>query len=107
MSGLVATTLLALTACFMLLCRVDKMMKGLTKPTVFIQHSILAIGMFSSVILNFTEYSDWSGAAMSGGVVAFFMLSVGRWRQRAPDGTTKPAPLRDSDLRHVSGGKKD
>jgi hypothetical protein len=107
MTGHIASLLLSLVACFMLLCRVDKMVKGITQTSVFIQHAILALAMFCSAVLTFTEFHDWSPAIMAAGIVSFFFLSVHRWRYQAPDGTTKPAPLDESNMRHVAGGKID
>lgn len=104
MTGHIVATALALVACFMLLCRVDKMVKGTTKYSVFLQHALLALSLFGSAVLNFTEFDDWSPASMAAGVVCFFFFSVNRWRKGAPDGTTKPMELDASHFRHVSGG---
>lgn len=106
MTGHIISMLLSLVACFMLLCRVDKMVKGVTKPSVFIQHAVLALSLFGSAVLNFTDFDDWSPAAMAAGIVAFFFFSINRWRHQAPEGTTKPAPLDDAQWLHVSGGRK-
>lgn len=105
MTGHIVATVLALVGCFMMLCRVDKMVKGTTKAAVFLQHALLALALFGSAVLNFTEFDDWSPASMAAGVVAFFLFSVNRWNYRAPDGTTKPAPLDESQLQHVAGGR--
>lgn len=107
MTGHIVSTLLALVGCFLLACRVDKMVKGETKPSVFLQHALLALALFVSAVLNFTEFDDWSPAVMAAGVVAFFFFSVNRWRYRAPDGTTKPAPLDEAQWQQVVGGAKE
>jgi hypothetical protein len=107
MTGHIVATALALVGCFMMLCRVDKMVKGITKASVFVQHAVLALSLFGSAVLNFTRFDDWSPAVMASGVVAFFLFSVSRWRDRAPDGTTKPAPLDDAHWRQVVGGAKE
>ncbi len=104
MTGHIVATVLALVGCFMLMCRVDKMVKGTTKATVFVQHALLALSLFGSAVLNFTEFDDWSPASMAAGVVAFFFFSIGRWKYQAPAGTTKPAPLDEAQWQHVAGG---
>jgi hypothetical protein len=106
MSGHAVAGALTLIACFMLLCRIDKMRKGHTKPVVFLQHAAMAFGMFASVILDFTVYEDFSNAAMALGVIIFFALSLKRWAHGAPEDTTKPMLLDPVEWNHVSGGKK-
>jgi hypothetical protein len=98
-------SLLTLAACFVILCRVDKMIKGQTKPTVFAQHAILAMGLFCSVILNFTPYENWSQASMAAGLLVFFCFSIRRWKAGAPEGTSKPEVLHYAGWAHVRGGK--
>jgi hypothetical protein len=107
MSGHVIAGLLTLIACFMLLCRIDKMKRGTTKPIVFLQHAAMAMGMFASVVLDFTVYEDYSNAAMALGVIIFFALSVKRWAHGAPEDTTKPMLLEPVEWNHVSGGKRE
>ena len=98
---------LTLIACFMILCRVDKMMNGVTQGTVFAQHAILGMALFGSFVISFTDYAEWGDAILSAGIVCFLLLSVRRWKRGAPIGTTKPMGLDETELRHVSGGKKD
>jgi len=107
MNGHIVSMLLTLAGCFMLMCRVDKMVKGVTKWTVFFQHAILALSMFVSAVLNFTPYDDWSAASLAFGVVIFFSLSIQRWRYQAPTGTTKPADLDESSYVHIVGGSRE
>ncbi len=107
MTGHIMSTLFALLGCIMLACRVDKMEKGVTQVSVFIQHAGLALSMFTSAILNFTPYDDWSGAAMAAGIVLFFAFSVHRWRHQAPVGTTKPGELDERSYVHIVGGKRE
>jgi len=107
MNGHIVSMLLTLAGCFMLMCRVDKMVKGVTKWNVFFQHAILALSMFVSAVLNFTEFDDWSPAALAFGIVVFFSLSLNRWRHQAPQGTTKAADLDESNFVHVVGGSRE
>lgn len=102
----IVTGLLTLAGCFMIACRVDKMMKGVTMPGVFIQHALVGLGLFGGFVLMFTEFSDWSPASIAAGIVSFFVFSLKRWRGGAPEGTTKPAELDEQSLRHVTGGRK-
>jgi len=106
MNGQSLSIILTLSACFLLMCRIDKMIHGVTKKTVFVQHAALAMGMFGSVILDFTAYAEWSNASMAIGVLSFFFFSIGRWRRGAPDGTTRPIELSNEDFIRVHGGNK-
>lgn len=102
----IVTGMLTLIGCFMIACRVDKMVRGVTMPSVFVQHAAVGLGLFGGFILMFTEFSDWSPASIAAGVVAFFAFSLKRWRQGAPEGTTKPGELDSRMLHQVSGGKR-
>lgn len=86
----VVATVLGIVGCGMLLCRVDKMLLGHTRLEVFLQHAALAVALFASIILQFTEFEDWAPAAMYAGVVAFLLFGTGRWRHGPPPGTTRP-----------------
>ena len=97
MSAQFVSAILTLVACFVLLCRVDKMTRGITKPVVFFQHALLAMGMFGSVLIRFTAYAEWADASMAAGLLAFLLSSLDRWRVSAPEGTTKPMPLDGAD----------
>ncbi len=100
------TGLLALAGCFMIACRVEKMVKGVTLPSIFIQHAMVGLGLFGGFVLLFTDYHEWSPASIAGGIVAFFVFSLRRWQRGAPEGTTKPADLDGPSLRHIAGGKR-
>lgn len=78
---------LTLSACFIVACRIDKMLKGITRPVIFYQHALLALGFFVSFVLGFTRYADLAEAASAAGVVAFFLLSANRWKNKAPEDT--------------------
>lgn len=75
---------LTLAACWVLACRIDKMLKGTTQPGIFVQHFLMAIGLFGSFLLVFTEWADLAPASMAAGVLAFFAFSASRWRRGAP-----------------------
>ena len=94
--GQIVSALLSLIACFMIACRIDKMVRGVTLSAVFYQHAALAAGLFGSFLLTFTRHADWSTASVVAGVVVFLTLSVQRWRHGAPEGTTRPADLQDT-----------
>ena len=92
---------LTLSTCYVVLCRVEKMVRGVTKPVVFYQHAALALGFFVSFVLGFTQWADLAEAASAGGVLLFFGMSASRWRFKAPEDTnTKPGQL-DDQASHV------
>lgn len=94
---------LTLSTCYVVLCRVEKMVRGVTKPIIFYQHAALALGFFLSFILSFTQWADLAEAASAGGVLMFFGMSAGRWRVSAPEDTsTKPGVLDLNDDLHAS-----
>lgn len=94
--GQIVSALLCLVACFMIACRIDKMVRGVTLAMVFYQHAALAAGLFGSFLLTFTRHAAWSTASVVAGVVVFLALSVQRWRHGAPEGTTRPGELQDA-----------
>jgi len=97
---------LGVVVCFMLGCRIAKMMRGVTALGVFLQHAFLAIGVFGAVLLLFSGRSEWSPASAIAGVLIFLLLSLRRWRYAPPAGTVRAKPLDLSQLRHVHGGKR-
>jgi hypothetical protein len=98
---------LALGACYVIACRIDKMLKGVTQPVVFWQHALLAVAVFGSLLLSFTAWAEWTASALCAGVLAFFVLSLPRWRDSAPAGTEKKlTEIPAEQLRHVVGGTK-
>lgn len=90
--------------CVVLGCRVAKMMRGVTELSVFVQHAVLAIGMFGSILLSFAQHSEWAAASASAGVLVFLLMSLKRWRFAPPAGTNRPRPLQPGGLRHAVGG---
>lgn len=83
-----------------ILCRLKKMSRH-TQQRVLFQHWLLLVGLLWSTIVP----RQYAALPVLGGVVAFLLLSAGRWRSSPPDGTSRPMPLADDHLRHVSGGK--
>lgn len=81
--------MLALTLCYVLACRIDKMMRGVTKPVVFFQHAMLAACAMASWLMEFTSLQPWGEPVFAFGVLQFFFFSLSRWKTRAPDGTMK------------------
>lgn len=93
MKEFIATQALTILACGIIACRVDKMLKGATAPGVFIQHAVLGVALFASSVIQFTVYRAWAGSLVSAGLVFFFVMSRKRWKNSAPEGTTKPGDL--------------
>lgn len=105
----VANVALSGCVCVILGCRVAKMTRGVTSVLVFLQHAILAIGMFGSVLLSFVGHSEWGAASASAGAMVFLLMSMKRWRGAPPAGTNKAHSIRSGDLLHAvasSGGKR-
>lgn len=98
--------LITLTACFVVLCRIDKLKSGVTKPEVFIQHAALGLGLFCAAIFQFLAEGPWALISASSGVVVFFGMSARRWSRGAPNGTSKPAELDLDQMLKVNGGTK-
>jgi hypothetical protein len=99
--------LIAFGLCIIIACRIDKMLKGVTMPSIFWQHAILGICAFAGLVAGFTEYQEWSGAILALGVFQFFLFSLKRWRKHAPGDTIRPLEeIPHEQLRHVVGGTK-
>lgn len=86
---LIVADLLCLACAITLSRRVSKMQRGVTSLKVFFQHAVIALGLVGSLLLSFTEFSEWSAAAIAGGTFGFFMLSMQRWKKHAPHGTIR------------------
>lgn len=86
---LIVADLLCLACAITLSRRVSKMQRGVTSLKVFFQHAVIALGLVGSLLLSFTEFSDWSAAALAAGTFGFFMLSMQRWKTHAPHGTIR------------------
>lgn len=82
-----------LSICFIIGCRVDKMMKGVTQPLIFVQHCLLATSAFCASIVEFTHWAELSSACLGLGVIAFFTVSAKRWRFGAPVDTSMDADI--------------
>lgn len=104
----VAYGMLSLGLCWVLACRIDKMNKGVTKHTVFLQHAMLAVAVFVAWVIGFTRFGAWSSVVLAGGVLQFFLFSLGRWRRHAPDDTVRDelTELPRDSWPHVVGGRK-
>lgn len=86
---LIVADLLCLACAVTLSRRVAKMQRGVTSLKVFFQHAIVALGLMAGLLLSFTEYSEWTAAAVAGGTFGFFLLSMQRWKTHAPQGTIR------------------
>lgn len=86
---LIVADLLCLACAITLSRRVSKMQRGVTSLKVFYQHAVVALGLVGGLLLSFTEYSEWSAAAVAGGTFGFFLLSMQRWKTHAPQGTIR------------------
>ena len=84
-----ASLALIASSLWSVICRVNHLKAGKTKGIVFIQHLLLALGMFGGLILPM-PYAKFS---MACGVSFFLILGAGRWRYGAPADVTRPAPL--------------
>lgn len=79
---------LALAGMFVIVCRLNAM-SAATRFVVRVQHGLLFAGLLWSLVVPW----DVAAAPVCAGVVAFLMLSAGRWRNGAPEGTTRPGAL--------------
>lgn len=86
---LIVADLLCLACAIMLSRRVAKMQRGVTSLKIFYQHAVVALGLVGGLLLSFTQYSEWSAAAVAGGTFGFFLLSMQRWKTHAPHGTIR------------------
>ncbi len=75
-------------ALWSVLCRVNAMQHGITRPLVFIQHAALGLGLVGGLMWP----AEWGRVAMAAGVVVFLLCSSGRWRRSAPEGTRVASP---------------
>ena len=103
---------MAWAGCYLVLCRIDKMLKGVTRAAVFVQHAVLGACLFVAGGLElWPEAHGFSTGVAAFGVLMFFLMSSSRWRGGAPDGTAKravepPSTLAEDQLRGVVGGGK-
>lgn len=95
------TAAIIVAAIWSVLCRVNLMQRGHTKPIVFWQHAALAMGLACGLFLP----PQYAKMAMATGVLVFLAAGASRWRHGAPQGVTKPRPLYRNQHPLVSGGK--
>jgi thiosulfate reductase cytochrome b subunit len=96
---------LSLLLCYVLACRIDKMVKGVTKPIVFWQHALLGVAVLAAWLVQFTRFHEWADCILAAGLLSFFLLSLDRWKTSPPKGTELQEVPREM-LQHVSGGKR-
>jgi len=97
----VMTAAILIAAIWSVLCRINLMKHGETKPGVFWQHAALAMGLACGLFLP----PPLAKTAMALGVLVFLLAGANRWRFGAPEGTTKPDPIHPIDFPKIVGGK--
>lgn len=103
MESNVMTAAIIIAAIWSVLCRINLMQHGSTKPIVFWQHAALAMGLASGLLLP----PPYAKTAMALGVLVFLLAGAGRWRFGAPEGTTKPEPIEPLNYPKIVGGTKE
>ena len=108
MSEVVVNTTLICTAIWAVICRVRLMDPADTKPVVFVQHLLLAMGLFAGLILP----PLYANTAILSGVLAFLTLGGLNWRWGAPGWTKKtdvaehaPTEVDEKHHVHILGGR--
>lgn len=91
-----------LAASWVLLCRVATMSPGVTQPRIVLQHAMPALLAFGAGLLMIAgqvvpEAGAAAPAASAAGMLVFLLASTRRWRDGAPDDTSRPMPLDDDD----------
>jgi hypothetical protein len=102
MGANVVTGFILIASIWSVLCRINLMKHGKTKPGVFIQHAALAFGLACGLLLP----APYAKMAMGLGVLVFLLFGAERWKFGAPEGTSKPMNLEPLKFPHVFGGKK-
>lgn len=92
---------LAVAGMVAIACRLHRMSRG-TQVAVRVQHALLFAGLLWSIVVP----TRFAVLPVLVGVVAFLLLSASRWRHGAPEDTTRPGELVDSNLKHIAGGRK-
>jgi len=95
------TAAIIIAAIWSVLCRINLMKPGETRPVVFWQHAALAMGLACGLLLP----PPYAKTAMALGVLLFLLAGASRWRFGAPEGTTKPDPINPIDYQRIVGGK--
>lgn len=83
--SLALTTTSILTALVSLICRIGHMHKGITKPSVFLQHLALAAGLAFSLVVP----GRYAAAPLAIAIALFLSIGAARWRTGAPADTRK------------------
>jgi len=98
------TVLLALSVAvfWAVLCRVNQMKLGITRPAVFLQHALLGMGAAGVILLP----APYDKVSILLGVLVFLAVGSVRWKDGAPPGINKPPGIDEVRLSHVAGGKK-
>ncbi len=97
------TAAIFIAAIWSVLCRINLMKHGVTKPAIFVQHAALAMGLACGLLLS----PPYAKMAMGAGVLIFLVAGSKRWRFGAPSGTTKPENLEPISYPRVAGGTKE
>lgn len=84
------------------ICRVNHMKTGVTRPAVFIQHALLGMGAVGVILFP----APFDKISILLGVLVFLAVGSVRWKDGAPPGINKPPSFDVSRLSHVAGGKK-
>lgn len=95
------TAAFIIAAIWSVLCRINLMKHGHTKPAVFWQHAALAMGLACGLLLPLA----YAKAAMALGVLVFLLAGSSRWRYGAPHGVSKPHSIEPLQFHKIAGGK--
>jgi len=93
--------LLASAGIVAIACRLHGMSRS-TRGVVRTQHALL----LGCIAFSLAVPAHYAVVPVLAGVVAFLLLSASRWRHGAPEDTTRPGELVDSNLKHIAGGRK-
>lgn len=108
----VVTVACLAAAIWSLLCRVNMMELGVTRPGVIVGAAVLLLALFAALILP----ASIAKAALAAGVLAYLLAGAGRWREgpppetrhdEAPPPESSPASVPPAAMRHVAGAAKD
>ena len=108
MTEVVVNATMIASAIWVIMCRVRLMDPANTRPVIFVQHVLLAMGLFCGLILP----PLYANTAILSGVLAYLTLGGLNWRWGAPDWTKKPEVSAPEELDekhhvHILGGRRD